>query len=174
MPDDTTQLPIGDHPAPPPPSASVAHHARGRLRLRIPARKGDTAYFTRLERELAAVAGVAYAEANPLTASVLLHFTGDVAELAAAAAVAGLFTLAPPPPAAEPLLDLVTNRVEQLEQAVLQASHSSVDLDTLLFVGLVGAGVVQVARGRALGPASTLLANAVTILALHRARRAGR
>lgn len=155
------------------PTAYVAHQAGERLRLRIPARKGDAAFFTRAERDLAGCAGVAYAEANPLTASVLLHYHGDLADLAAAAAAGQLFSLEPPQPPSRSVLDIVSDRVERLEQLVLHSSRGAVDLDTLLFVGLVGAGVVQIARGRALGPASTLLANAATILAIHRARRAG-
>lgn len=155
------------------PAAYVAHQAGERLRLRIPARKGDAAFFARAERDLADCTGVAYAEANPLTASLLLHYQGDLTDLAAAAAAGQLFSLEPPQPPAHSVLDVVSERVERLEHLVLRSSRGAVDLDTLLFVGLVGAGVVQIARGRALGPASTLLANAATILAVHRARRAG-
>jgi hypothetical protein len=153
------------------PEAYVAHHAGTRLRLRIPARKGDAGYFVRAERDLANCPGVAYAEANPLTASVLLHYDGDLADLSAAGQAGELFALAQPGVATETILDVVTDQVDQVEQMVLQASRGALDLNTLIFVGLVGAGIVQIARGRALGPASTLLANAAAILALHRARR---
>lgn len=156
------------------PSAAVAHQAGERLRLRIPARKGDAAYFTRAERELATCAGVAYAEGNPLTASILLHYHGDLTDLAAAGAASQLFTLEPPRVPEASMLDIVCDGVDRLERLTLQRSRGVLDLDTLLFVGLVGAGLVQIARGRALAPASTLLANAAAILALHRARRLAR
>jgi hypothetical protein len=153
------------------PVAYVAHRAGERLRLRIPTRKGDAAFFARTERALTACAGISYAEANPLTASLLLHYRGELADLIEAGAASGLFALEPPIVPTETVLDVVTDRVELIEQLILRGSHGAVDIDTLLFLGLVGAALVQVARGQALGPASTLLANAAAILALHRARR---
>lgn len=156
------------------PEAHIAHQAGERLRLRVPARKGDTAYFTRVERELAACAGVAYAEANPLTAGLLLHYQGELTDLARAAAEGELFVLELRPAPSGSLLDVMTDRVDHVENLVRRASNGSLDLDTLLFLGLVGASVVQLARGQALGPASTLLANAAAILALHRSRRSAK
>jgi hypothetical protein len=153
------------------PEAYVAHHAGERLRLRIPARKGDAAYFARAERALAAASGVRYAEANPLTASLLLQYDGPLGDLIAAGQAHSLFALAPPRIATESILDLVTDQVDHVERLVLHSSRGALDLNTLLFVGLVGAGIVQIARGRALGPASALLANAAAVLALHRAQR---
>jgi hypothetical protein len=153
------------------PVAFVAHQAGERLRLRIPARKGDAAFFERAERDLAACPGVAYAEANPLTASILLHFHGDLDELASAASAGQLFTLEPPRMPEYSVLDVVADRVDRIEHFIQRRSQGALDLETILFLGLVGAGVVQLARGQALGPASTLLANAATILAVHRHRR---
>jgi hypothetical protein len=156
------------------PHAYVVHQAGERLRLRIPAHKGDAAFFARVERDLATCAGVAYAEANPLTASILLHFSGELASLAAFTTANRLFTLEPVQAPVGTALDVVADRVDQLERFVRHRSNGALDLDTLMVVGLVGASIVQIARGQVLGPASTLLANAAGILALHRARRAGR
>jgi hypothetical protein len=156
------------------PEAHITHHAGARLRLRIPARKGNAAYFARIERALATCDGVAYAEANPLTASVLLHYHGELADLANVAAAGELFALALQDIPMDTVLDVMTDRLDRIERHIRHASNGAVDLDTLLFVGLIGAGIVQIARGQALGPASTLLANAAAILALHRARRAER
>ncbi len=156
------------------PAGYVAHRTGDRVRLRIPARKGDTAYFARLERELAACGRVGYVEANPLTASLLLHYSGTDDDLRRDAVELGLFTVEALPPAANPVLNAAAARIDQFDRTIQRASNGSFDLLEVAFVGLVGASIVQALRGQALGPASTLMANALAILALHRARRTER
>lgn len=153
------------------PAGYVAHRTGDRVRLRIPARKGDTAYFARLERELAACGRVGYVEANPLTASLLLHYSGTDDDLRRDAVELGLFTVEAPPPAANPALNAAAARIDQFDRTIQRASNGSFDLLEVAFVGLVGASIIQTLRGQALGPASTLMAHALAILALHRARR---
>ncbi len=153
------------------PVGYVAHRIGGRVRLRIPARKGDTAYFARVERELAACARVGYVEANPLTASILLHYSGTNDDLRRDAVALGLFVIEEMPLAANPVLSAATARIDQLDRMLQRTSNGSFDLLEVAFVGLVGASIIQTLRGQALGPASTLMAHALAILALHRARR---
>lgn len=156
------------------PTGYVAHRTGDRVRLRIPARKGDTAYFARLERELAACGRVGYVEANPLTASLLLHYNGTDDDLRRDAVELGLFTVEALPPAANPVLNAAAARIDQFDRTIQRASNGSFDLLEVAFVGLVGASIVQALRGQALGPASALMAHALAILALHRARRTER
>lgn len=156
------------------PTGYVAHRTGDRVRLRIPARKGDAAYFARIERELAACGRVGYVEANPLTASILLHYSGTDDDLRRDAVDLGLFTVEELPPAANPVLSAAAARIDQFDRTIQRASNGSFDLLEVAFVGLVGASIVQALRGQALGPASTLMANALAILALYRARRTER
>ena len=88
--------------------------------------------------------------------------------------VLGLFAVEEPPPPVNPALTAATERIDQLDRFLQRSSNGSFDLLEVAFVGLIGASIVQVLRGQALGPASTLLAHALTILALYRSRRIGR
>lgn len=153
------------------PAGYIAHRIGDRVRLRIPARKGDGAYFARVERELAACRRVLFVEANPLTASVLLRYTGTDDDLRRDGIDLELFTIEATPPAANPVLNAAAARLDQLDRVIQRSSNGSFDLLEVAFVGLVGASIVQTLRGQALGPASTLMAHALAILALHRARR---
>ncbi|GIW00554.1 hypothetical protein [Roseiflexus sp.] len=153
------------------PTGYVAHRTGDRVRLRIPARKGDTAYFARVEQELAACGRVGFVEANPLTASILLHYSGTEDDLRRDAVDLGLFTIEAIPPAANPALNAAAARIDQIDRMIQRSSNGSFDLLEVAFVGLVGASIVQALRGQALGPASTLMAHALAILALHRSRR---
>ncbi|MCS6940383.1 MAG: hypothetical protein RMJ55_05955 [Roseiflexaceae bacterium] len=156
------------------PTGYIAHRTGDRVRVRIPARRGDAAYFARIERELAACRRVMFVEANPLTASVLLRYSGTDDDLRRDGVDLELFAIEETPPAANPVLNAAAARIDQLDRVIQRSSNGSFDLLEVVFVGLVGASIVQTLRGQALGPASTLMAHALAILALHRARRAER
>lgn len=64
-------------------SAFVAHRMPGRIRLRIPDKRRNPSYFSRLQQEVAQLDGVRQVRINADTASVLLEFNGDAAELLA-------------------------------------------------------------------------------------------
>jgi hypothetical protein len=156
------------------PAGYIAHRIGDRVRVRIPERKGDVAYFMRVERDLAACERVMYVEANPLTASILLRYTGANDDLRRDAINLGLFAIEEMPPSVNPVLTATSERIDQLDRFLQRSSNGSFDLLEVAFVGLIGASIVQVLRGQALGPASTLLAHALAILALYRSRRVGR
>jgi hypothetical protein len=156
------------------PAGYIAHRIGDRVRVRIPERKGDAAYFMRVERDLSACERVMYVEANPLTASILLRYTGANDDLRRDAINLGLFAIEEMPPSVNPVLTATSDRIDQLDRFLQRSSNGSFDLLEVAFVGLIGASIVQVLRGQALGPASTLLAHALAILALYRSRRIGR
>lgn len=154
------------------PAAYVAHQTRDRIRFRIPARKGDTRFFADLEQAFAALGGVAYVEANPLTGSVLLRHTVDPDELTRYALEQRFFTLQPDALPEHTVLNLVSTRLDQFDYTVQRTTGGAVDLNELLFIGVLAASAIQLLRGKALGPASALLSYAAAILASHRAKRA--
>ncbi|WP_448545957.1 HMA2 domain-containing protein [Roseiflexus sp.] len=156
------------------PAGYIAHRIGDRVRVRIPERKGDVAYFMRVERDLAACERVMYVEANPLTASILLRYTGANDDLRRDAINLGLFAIEEMPSSVNPVLTATSERIDQLDRFLQRSSNGSFDLLEVAFVGLIGASIIQVLRGQALGPATTLLAHALTILALYRSRRIGR
>ena len=53
---------------------SYIHHTPGRLRIRVPATKGDALTASRIAGDLVALEGVTRAEANPVTGSVLVWY----------------------------------------------------------------------------------------------------
>ena len=156
------------------PAGYIAHRIGDRVRVRIPERKGDVSYFMRVERDLAACERVMYVEANPLTASILLRYTGANDDLRRDAINLGLFAIEEMPPSVNPVLTATSERIDQLDRFLQRSSNGSFNLLEVAFVGLIGASIIQVLRGQALGPATTLLAHALTILALYRSRRIGR
>lgn len=120
------------------PVAEVVHAMEGRTRLRIPARRGDAAFFASVATALSTIAGVHHADVRPLTGSILLQHGLPLAAVAAAAEQARLFKIAdgtsmPPPPQAAPI-----------------------DAKWVIGVGLGVVAVWQLTQGRILPPAITL------------------
>ncbi|MCX8135154.1 MAG: hypothetical protein N3D18_14480, partial [Roseococcus sp.] len=93
-------------PAPPamtpePPAALLVHDGPGRLRLRLPALRGDAPRLATLALALAGLPGVVAAESAALTGSVLVLHRAESAGLLEAAEAAGLLRLAAEAPGAE-------------------------------------------------------------------------
>jgi hypothetical protein len=120
------------------PIAEVVHAMEGRTRLRIPARRGDAAFFASIATGLSTIAGVEDADVRPLTGSLLLQHGVPLAGIAAAAEQARLFKVAdgaamPPPQVA-----------------------ARIDPKWVIGVGLGVIAVWQLTQGRILPPAITL------------------
>lgn len=156
------------------PVAHLSHSLPDRCRLHIAERKGDAAYFAAVERALAAHAPVTRVESNPLTASLLIYHNGAQADLLRFAAEQQLFQLAAPLPGQAQVLTAAGDQLDRADQMVRRLTQGAFDLQALLFVGLLGAAVIQLFRGRVLAPAATLLSYAATILMLQRNQRSSR
>lgn len=134
-----------------PPLARLVHASPGRLRLRLPALRGDADRLGALALAVAGIPGVRAAEGRAETGSLLILHRGEAAAVLAAGAA--LFRLeetpaAPPPPP---------------PAVLLPAAGAAVA--ALLAVG-------QALRGQALPPALTLGAYAFALA--ERAARAAR
>lgn len=125
------------------PTAFLEHQLPGRVRLRIPAKLGNAAFFETARQGLAGYAAVKDVVANPETGSLLIRYTGDIGKLATEAAERGMFTL----------------RRAKIAPQRLKPAATAAPVNTAV-VGLSGLGLYQVARGRALGSATEIFWNA--------------
>src|SRR5690349_2061875 len=55
-------------------AAHVAHHSRGRLRIRVPSAKGNPAALEAIRRSLVNVSGVKKVEVNQSIGSITIHY----------------------------------------------------------------------------------------------------
>lgn len=56
------------------PAAEIAHHVRGRVRLRIPAAKNNPELLAQIKTTFGNVPGIEYIEARPSSGSVILYY----------------------------------------------------------------------------------------------------
>ncbi len=160
----------------------------GRLRVRVPDRRRDAAFFAAAAAHLAACPGITAVEANALTGSLLIAHTVDAEAIDGYAHAGKLFTLAAPsgtaaaagapvtPPVTPPLTPPVSPPSEQWLAAIVDfnrrfttASEGRGDLRTMLAAFFLMVAIVQAARGRLAMPAFSALWYALRALSLGRA-----
>ena len=122
------------------PEAYVAHSSPSRMRIRVPAKKGGTAYFAWLRDQLLSLPGITTVEVNPLTGSVLV--VGDVAggDIREFARVNGLFRFHSAGTAVKPLERVITGGIRQVDLSIRSYTGGQLDLSSLIFLYLAGAG----------------------------------
>jgi hypothetical protein len=143
-----------------PPKAHLVHHIHGRrLRVRVPARRHDAAFFEDVASKLNSLDGVR-AQVTPQTGSVLIHYSGDFSNLLMKAAEIGLSQLVElelGTPVATPLIESLFGHVSTIDQQVQTKSNGQVDARTIALFGLIVAAGVQLVRGQVFGPAVPLI-----------------
>ena len=148
-------------PKPHLPQARVRHFANGRLRLKIPEKRHDEAFFSAVHKRLSSWGSIERVEVNPLTASVLVQFV-DLAALSADNSVRNdlfevdfdaLAAIGEPPQA---MTDHAAQAFGKVDSAIRRWTGNAADLRDAAFVFLVGAGLMQVVRGNVAAPAATL------------------
>jgi hypothetical protein len=138
------------------PRAEIRHITTGRLRLRIPERRRDGAFFGRVRQGLAGWPGVVGVEVNPVTAGVLIHFTGAPAHLLAHARNDDLFRLVDQRAEPAALVDEIREGAMNVDRMLRHLTGGG-DLRTAVFLALLAGGIYQLFRGNIAAPAATLL-----------------
>jgi len=164
------------------PLAYIKHRLPGRMRLKIPQRRGDHAYFERLAEAFALCDGIRQLQLNPHAASLLVvhdeHLTLDT--LRAFVEAEGLFRLedAPPPQYVEEsslphasIADFSAAGLSQLDALLRHASDGRFDMRSGLLLGLLALGIQQAAKGHIMAPAFTLFWHALELLSRQYERR---
>lgn len=121
-----------------PPLAHLAHRIPRRLRVRVPSRKRDGAYFERALERLRGEPSIRSVRASARTGSITIEHDGHAREVARLAREAGVFDL-PEAAVARLLAEGAAGRIV------------GVDPPSLVSAGLAGMGVYQAFRGHVLG-----------------------
>src|SRR5438067_459962 len=106
-------------------SARAVHHVRGRIRLKIPASKGNARLLDEISRAIAPLEGVTRLDAKASTGSLVVHYDPAMhsrfhEHLAGHAESAGSFVLVPPELSE---VDEFAKKIEQEAEFLSQHSH---------------------------------------------------
>lgn len=158
-------------PDTPPPVAQLVHELPGRIRLRVPARRGDTRYFAEVSETFDLCRAVLVAETNPRTASVLIHHEGEPRTVWSFAHEQALFVPESPENVAPRVMDRAIADARQIDSWFRSSSGGDLDLGSVMTLGLVGLSALQLMRGNVLAPSVTLAWYAITLLQQRAAKR---
>ena len=155
-----------------PPFAYIKHQLPGRVRLKIPQKRGDFRYFARLAGLFADCTDITQLQLNPSAASILIcHGTEtQFLNITEFAQTNGLFTIIEQPEEETftipylPIPKLTSTGLNRLDESLMDFSQGRLDGRSLLFLALIGLAVRQMAKGHIMGPASTLLWYAFSVL----------
>ncbi len=131
----------------------MGHRTADRIRIKIPSEKGNDAYFKRVKERLLKDGILEAVKVNPNTASVLI--TGalpDFQEIISLGEKHALFKLEGSPPRVKPLSAKIVAPVRNLGRSIDRFSGGELDLAGAVFLGLIGWGVAQLARGNFVAP----------------------
>ena len=137
-----------------PHKAFVVHAITGRVRLKVPDRRDDTAFFTEVAQRLSQCGNVTAVAVNAITASVLVRYTGPIMALIGQAHEAGLAQLVDiemQPPKPQALSSRLLHRVRGIDRTIRITSRGELDGSSAIVVFLLIAAGVQLLRGQVLG-----------------------
>lgn len=155
-----------------PPFAYIKHQLPGRVRVKIPQKKGDFRYFDRIAESFANCPGITQLQLKPSAASILICHGTETQFLSITefAQTNGLFTIIEQPEEEAftipylPIPMLASTGLNRLDESLMDFSRDRLDGRSLLFLALIGLAVRQMTKGHVLGPASTLLWYAFSVL----------
>ena len=155
------------------PSAFIKHQLPGRVRLKIPQKKGDFRYFDRIAESFAECQGITQLQLNPPAASILIcHRTDTLFQnIAEFAETKGLFSLTEMPKDYEaiaipnlPIATLTSLGLNRLDDSLLDFTQGRLNGRSLLFLSLIGLGIHQATKGHIMAPAASFLWYAIELL----------
>jgi hypothetical protein len=159
------------------PAARISHFAARRLRIKVPEKRRNTDFFNTVAERLATWDSVERVETNPLTASVLIHFSDPERLFLEAAAKNDLFEIDLDDAfgnSSEPVVTgAAVQSFETADQALRRWTQNQIDMRGVVFVLLLAGGLVQLLRRRLDAPAPTLLWYAGDMIGLWSNRPAG-
>ena len=136
------------------PLARVAHALPGRKRIKIDGKRGDAAYFAMLEKKLAECPGVGRVTTDPRTGTVLVNHTAEDPVLWGYIAEHELFQFGKNEMSIPtPVHSSIVGGIRVAEHKPYTKSGKKPDIRRVIFLAMVGMGVVQVIRGNIAIPA---------------------
>ena len=147
----------------PGPRVSLLHAVPGRLRFLAPEFIGKAEAMKAFLETIADVPGLVRVVGRPATGALILEYEGDIAELIPVLIERGGMRVVRKA-SAPPLAQTLRFALALIDQKLAARSEGALDARTGAALLLGGLAVFQAARGRVLGPSTTLLMGALTLL----------
>jgi hypothetical protein len=129
------------------PAAVICHRTSQRIRVKIPAKRGDKAFFTALAEHFEKW-DVDLLKANPISGSVLVVCKNlDVESFQEEAKKNGFFKLSDSQPAPIPVVKTITGPIQSTSAFFKKLTGGDTDLAGIIFLALLLFGIYELMRG---------------------------
>ncbi len=159
------------------PEAHISHTIPGRLRIKIPSKKGDIYFFGDMYKQLSLFEGIQRVEVNSLTGSILILHSADVAHIAEFARHNGLFLMKEGKRYGGKQTYIsrrISEAFQDINHKVLVSTKGFANVPDLLVLTLIGLSIFQISRGNFMAPAwYTALWYAMNIFLKSQAKQTG-
>lgn len=129
------------------PLAFVSHKTRSRIRLKVPSKRKDHAFFASLAEKMSSVEGVSAVEAYPLTGSILLLHSSDPDRVIETASVEGGIRFVRHAGTRTNLHRRISETFEGIDIALRDVTANELDAGGVAVLTLLGAGIYQILKG---------------------------
>jgi flagellar basal body P-ring protein FlgI len=133
------------------PSAHISHATKGRVRFKVPSKRGNARFFTNIKDVLEKNARVAGVVIDPVTGSVLVTHNTDTDSIIKLTESNKFFTLERRRP--RHVSNHLVASFKGLDNKLKSATDGELDLPTASFLTLAGVGIYEIARGNFAAPA---------------------
>ena len=135
------------------PEAIIAHESSGRLRIKIPASRGDAGVLAAYRDYLSQCPGIISVEINPVTGSMLFLHQTSAAAIFDYAHEKNVFARKVPVPAtrekAPALQKDMADTFKGFDRQIRSLTDGDMDLRGMAFAALAMSGIYQILRGNA-------------------------
>lgn len=140
------------------PEAHVRHSIPGRIRLRIPSKKGDPYFFGEMYKQLSLCEGIRRVEVNSMTGSILIIHDVAIETIAAFSRQNNLFTIEEPKRFGVRgretyLARKISETFRAVNHKVVVSTGGFANIADLLVLALIGLSVYQISKGNFIAPA---------------------
>jgi hypothetical protein len=132
-----------------PPLAFVSHKTGTRLRIKVPSKRKDQAFFSSAAERMSAIEGVTRVEVSPLTGSILLLHSSAPDHVIERANAEGFFRVADPAYSRTHFHRRLSETFAGIDDAVRGFTGNELDTGAALFVTLLALGIYQIWKGNA-------------------------
>ncbi|MCT2398752.1 hypothetical protein [Novosphingobium mangrovi (ex Huang et al. 2023)] len=152
--------------------AELRHRMSGRIRVALEHPLPSRDALETLAGTLSAARNVEEVEIRPRSGSLIVRHRGAYEDVSRALARAGLHIEVKEHPAgpADPI-EQTLSRLSTADAVLQRVTNGRIDIWSAGFSALVGAGLIQLARGQVAGPALTLFGQAATLVMARPLRR---
>lgn len=152
-------------------TAFIVHQVPGRMRFKVPDRRGDIAFFSHLSECLSLCPGISSTNINARTGSVVLSYIPalGIQDIVDYALDRLSLDLQPPTEIIKhSIADSAGSGLSSLDKGLASVSAGLIDVRSILLLMLVVLAVRQFRQGHLAGPVSSLLLSALDITGVTR------